>query len=154
MAEPILFLTGDITPEAAEKITFQIYRGFTGTLLVNSAGGDVYSALAIYDALRHSGQVNTVGTGLVGSAANLVLLGGKQRFATPNTRFQIHSPVLLNAAPSSAEEEERDAIHQITEQLFVQRTRLSPDEVKQLLMRESFFGSKRAQEIGLIEGAF
>jgi ATP-dependent protease ClpP protease subunit len=154
MPEPILFLAGDITPEIAENITEYIYRGFTGTLLINSAGGDVYSALAIYDALLRSGEVNTAGTGLVASAANIVLLGGKQRFATPNTRFQIHSPVLLAPASSSVEKEERDAIHQITEQLFAQRTRLTPDEAKELLSKESFFGFKRAKEIGLIQEAF
>lgn len=152
MPANILYLSGDITPEQAELINAHIYNGFTGTLIINSQGGDVYSALAIYDALRYSGKMNTAGTGVVGSAATLVLLGGQKRFASENTRFLIHPPVLLSNPSSSLERQEREFMHRLTAQLFARHTRLEEKEAHRFLSDQMFFGIERAEEIGLIEG--
>ena len=63
------------------------------TLIIDSTGGDVYSALAIYDQIKCSvAPVITIGKRVVMSAAVLLLAAGEKsfRYIYPNTTVMIH----------------------------------------------------------------
>ncbi len=62
-------------------------------MYINSPGGSVTAALAIYDTMQHvRPEVQTLCVGLAASAAALLLASGKagKRFALPNSEVMIH----------------------------------------------------------------
>lgn len=78
------------------------YKAQPIVLHINSGGGSVYDGIALYSAIKNSPTpVMTIGSGMVGSAALLIFLGGKYRVAYPYTTFLYHSPKwgVLNSTP-------------------------------------------------------
>ena len=64
---------------------------------INSPGGSVYDALAIYDTMQYiTNDVQTVGIGVQASAAAFLLSSGTKgkRFALPHATVMIHQPSL------------------------------------------------------------
>ena len=60
---------------------------------INSGGGSVFEALGIANLLRgHSASVETVGIGLVGSAATFILLCGDTITMAKNSYLMVHKP--------------------------------------------------------------
>eukprot|EP00850_Spirogloea_muscicola_P009563 SM000054S18049 [mRNA] locus=s54:180053:181490:+ [translate_table: standard] len=65
-------------------------------LFVNSPGGNISSAMAIYDAMQLCrADVSTIAFGLAASTASIVLAGGSKgkRLAMPNARIMVHQPL-------------------------------------------------------------
>lgn len=61
---------------------------------ISSPGGDVFAALAIYNALRASGKaVTTKVMGVAASAASLIFMAGDKRVMPKNTQLMIHNPL-------------------------------------------------------------
>jgi len=61
------------------------------TLVIASDGGDVHIMFALVDAIRLSRvPIHTICTGVVASAATLILVSGHKRFATPNAYVMHH----------------------------------------------------------------
>jgi len=64
-------------------------------MYINSPGGHVYDALAIYDTMQHvSNDIQTFGIGVQASAAAFLLSSGTKgkRFLLPNATVMIHQP--------------------------------------------------------------
>lgn len=64
-------------------------------LYINSPGGSVYDALAIYDTMQFvKADIQTVGIGVQASAAAFLLSSGTKgkRFVLPNATVMIHQP--------------------------------------------------------------
>lgn len=95
----IHFLTGEIEEDQIEKcIKWITYENLdskvkTLTLYINSTGGDLYSAFALIDIMKHSAHpIRTIGMGAVMSAAFLIFASGTkgERYASRNTSFMCH----------------------------------------------------------------
>ncbi len=64
-------------------------------VFINSPGGDADAGFAIYDMMRFvKPRIKAMCTGVVASAAVIILLGAKKenRFSLPSTRILIHQP--------------------------------------------------------------
>jgi len=62
---------------------------------INSPGGSVYDAMAIYDTMQYvTNDIQTVGIGVQASAAAFLLSSGTKgkRFTLPNATIMIHQP--------------------------------------------------------------
>lgn len=62
---------------------------------INSPGGSVYDAMAIYDTMQYiTNDIQTVGIGMQASAASFLLSSGTKgkRFLLPNSSVMIHQP--------------------------------------------------------------
>ncbi len=69
---------------------------------INSPGGDVFDAMAIYNALRsHKSRVITRIESLAASAASFVVLAGKEVQAYPNAMMMIHEPWVVAVGTST-----------------------------------------------------
>ncbi|MDO8676211.1 MAG: ATP-dependent Clp protease proteolytic subunit [Candidatus Azambacteria bacterium] len=99
LKERIIFLTGPINDAVANTIIAQlIYLDNEDSkkdiyLYINSPGGVVTSALAIYDTMQFiKPDVSTICVGMAASGAALILAGGKngKRFALPNAEILLH----------------------------------------------------------------
>lgn len=65
-------------------------------MYINTPGGEVYSGMAIYDAMQYvKCDVCTIATWLAASMWSIFLVGGTRgkRYALPNSRIMIHQPL-------------------------------------------------------------
>lgn len=123
---------------------------------INSIGGDVAEAWAIYDALRTSGKnVFAVVEGTAYSAASLIYMAAPKsnRTIKRHASILIHNPYSAAWGYLSAEQavsigkdllEERDRYAQ----LYADRTGLSVEDVKDLMDREEKIDAEKALELG------
>lgn len=64
------------------------------TVRINSVGGSVADATAIFNALRrHPARIITTNDGVAMSAASLIFMAGDQRQAAANSLLMIHAPI-------------------------------------------------------------
>jgi ATP-dependent protease ClpP protease subunit len=144
-----LYLSGDINGEMAGAVLGRLDDGLN-RIVLNSSGGSITDAFAIYDAVIGC-DIEIVATGACMSAAVIVLLAGRGRYATPNCRFLLH-PVRLSGEerPSSADETEAGFLTHVVTDLLHKRGTLSNLKAPELLLTENYFGSSYAKTIGLI----
>ena len=97
-----ILLSGEVNKDLAEKIIKNLFvlEAMSKTkpiyLYINSPGGDVDAGFAIFDVIRFiQPEVIAIGTGLIASAASLILLAAKKenRFGLPNSHYLIHQPL-------------------------------------------------------------
>jgi ATP-dependent Clp protease protease subunit len=101
LKERIIFLGSDVNEASANLIVAQLLFLQADSpkkdifFYINSPGGSVYDALAIYDTMQYiSSDIQTVGIGVQASAAAFLLSSGTKgkRFALPNSTIMIHQP--------------------------------------------------------------
>lgn len=125
------------------------------TLSINSPGGSVFDALAIYNALRqHEAYVTVKVMGVAMSAASLIAMAGDKIIMPENTFMMIHNPI--NFAYGNAEDmrEMADILDKIGASLvatYAARTGLPEDEVKALLDAETWLTAEEAVEKGFAD---
>ena len=97
-----ILLSGEVNKDLAEKIIKNLFvlEAMSKTkpiyLYIDSPGGDVDAGFAIFDVIRFiQPEVIAIGTGLIASAASLILLAAKEenRFGLPNSHYLIHQPL-------------------------------------------------------------
>lgn len=57
---------------------------------INSVGGNVYEGIAIHNALKNYGDVNTYNDGLAASISSVIMLAGKNRFFNNGSQLMVH----------------------------------------------------------------
>ena|SRR3990167_1499226 len=91
-----LFMVGDVTSPNAENMISSLHLMNTRDaspikLWINSFGGEDDMLFYMYDAITaSSAPVYTIGTGMICSAAALLLVCGDRRYATPNSWYMTH----------------------------------------------------------------
>jgi ATP-dependent Clp protease protease subunit len=158
-----IILVGGLDSEAAQAITAQLLMlerqdpGEEISLYVNSEGGPIDAALAVYDAMNLvSCPVATVCIGAARGGAALVVAAGDpgRRAALPNSRLMMRAP-RGEFTGSSAEAESLAAealrLERLVVELFSKHTGLTPDEVQEDLSRSRYLTAREAQARGLID---
>ncbi len=101
LRDRIIFLGSEINEHTANLVVAQILflenedPGKDIILYLNSPGGSVYDALAIYDTMKYvKSDIQTVGIGVQASAAAFLLSSGTKgkRLLLPNATVMIHQP--------------------------------------------------------------
>src|SRR5882724_1077623 len=101
LKDRIIFLGSDVNEASANIVVAQLLLLQEQDakkdiyFYINSPGGSVYDALAIYDTIQYvTNDVQTVGIGVQASAAAFLLSSGTKgkRFALPNSTVMIHQP--------------------------------------------------------------
>ncbi|GER56228.1 ATP-dependent Clp protease proteolytic subunit [Striga asiatica] len=121
LKERIVYLGSDIDEAVADSIISQLLLLDAQDptkdirLFINSPGGPLSSALAIFDVIRLlRADVSTVALGFLASTATIILLSGAKgkRLAMPNTRLMIHQPFSGTSGPArDVEVQAREAMH-------------------------------------------
>ena len=156
---------GDINRQSSLVLTSQILeletRGTTPiTLYLNTDGGVLADALAIYDTLRSiKSPIITITTGVCASAGLLLLSAGDIRLTYPNTIFFYHQPIFPGQEVHSSEQIKSTAdMYELAKQkydgIIQRRCNMSP----QLWTNEfvdrttKYFTAQQAKSYNMIDG--
>jgi ATP-dependent Clp protease protease subunit len=126
-------------------------------LYINSPGGVISSALAIYDTMQHTqAPVNTICMGMAASAGSFLLTAGEKgkRAALPNARIMMHQPS-GGASGSAADieivaKEILYARHKLNE-LYAKHTGQTVDMIEHDMDRDTFMSAGEAKDYGIID---
>ena len=128
------------------------------TLYINSPGGNVTSAMAIYDTIQYvKPDVSTVCVGMAASAAALILTAGakNKRFSLPNTKVMIHQPIVsgMEGQVTDIEIHARELLRtkkQLNE-ILAKHTGQKVEKINVDVERDYFMTAKEAKCYGLID---
>ena len=126
-------------------------------MYINSPGGSVTAALAIYDTMQYAKpDVATICIGQAASAAAVLLASGQKgkRYALPNARVLIHQ--VMGGAEGQAKDvaihtKEMLRIKQQVDKILSQHTGQSIKKIEQDTDRDFFMTAEDAKKYGIID---
>lgn len=119
---------------------------------INSYGGSVSEGLAIYGLLSEfKGNLITIVDGYACSAASVIFMAGKTRIVPENGLLMIHNAWTECEGDSNALRKRADDLEKITQpslDIYVSKTGLAEEKVKEMMDNETWITSKEAFELG------
>lgn len=163
LKDRIIFVGDDINPHTANLIVAQLL--FLDNedskkdifLYINSPGGSVYDALAIYDTMQFvKADVQTVGIGVQASAAAFLLSSGAKgkRFLLPHATVMIHQPSSGTRGKVTDQEIDlREALRvkKLMEQIMAKNTGQKIDKIHVDMERDFWMTADEAKKYGLVD---
>jgi len=163
LKERIVFVTGPINDAVANTVIAQlIYLENEDPkkdiyLYINSPGGAVTSALAIYDTMQFvKPDVSTICVGMAASGAALILAGGEEgkRYSLPNAEILLHQ--VMGGVEGQAVEVEIAARHIIRikdriNQIIAKHTGQSLKKIEKDTDRDFYMTPEEAKSYGVID---
>lgn len=156
-----IILSGEINKDSADKVIRDLLVLDSESknpvkIYINSPGGDVDAGYAIYDMIRFvSSPVTLIGTGLVASAAALILLAvpAERRVGLPNSSYLIHQPLSKmrgNATEIEIHALQLEKIKAKINKVISDATGKSMAQVEKDTDRDHWLNAQEALEYGLI----
>ncbi|AMU99418.1 head maturation protease, ClpP-related [Xanthomonas citri] len=150
----ILTFYSDIRTDDAEWVLQELQRDPAATVEVriNSAGGSVHAALAIFNALK-SRQATVHIDGVAASAASVIAMAGRRVIAAENALLMIHDPwttVTGNAAEIRRHADMLD-LHRDALLLAYDRTGIDRPKLLQMLAAETWLTAADALRLGFVD---
>ncbi|MBI3627579.1 MAG: ATP-dependent Clp protease proteolytic subunit [Candidatus Sungbacteria bacterium] len=163
LKDNIIFLGGPINDAVANTVIAQLLfleaQDIKNDikLYINSPGGSVYAAMAIYDTMQYvKPDVATIVVGTAASAAALLLAAGKKgkRFSLPNSQILIHQ--VMGGAEGQATEIEIAArqilkMKQKTNEVLAHHTGQNLKKVEADTERDYWMNTEEALKYGIID---
>ncbi len=163
LRERIIFLGGAIDDYTANIVIAQLLflehedPKKEIKLYINSPGGSVTAAMAIYDTMNHiKPDVATVCVGIAASAAAVLLSSGAKgkRFCLPNSEVMIHQ--VMGGAEGQASDIAIVAKHilrtkETLNKILAKNTGKSIDQVEKDSDRDYYMTSDEAKKYGIID---
>jgi len=163
LKERIIFLGSSINDQVANAVIAQLLflesqdSKTDVKLYINSPGGSVSAALAVYDTMQYiKADVSTICIGLAASAAAILLAAGKKgkRYALPNSEVMIHQ--VMGGVEGQATDIDIHARHilKVKERLnkiLAKHTRQRLAKVEKDVERDYFMSAEEAQKYGVID---
>jgi ATP-dependent Clp protease protease subunit len=163
LKERIIFVSGVIDDSLATVVTAQLLFLEAENpkkeiaLYINSGGGVVTSALAIYDTMQYiRPQISTLCIGQAASAASLLLCaGGKgMRYILPNSRVMLHQPsggISGQATDMVRHAQEIIKIKRRLNAIYVNHTGKPLELIEKTLDRDTFLTAEEAKDFGIVD---
>jgi ATP-dependent Clp protease protease subunit len=163
LRDRIIFMTGPINDLSSNSVVAQLlYLESTAPekpiqMYINSPGGSVYDAFAIYDTMRYiTAPVHTFCVGLAASAGSLLLAAGTpgKRFALQNSRIMVHQPSGGASGQASDVAIVAQEILRIRSQLnkiYSTHTDQPIETIEKYMERDSYLDANEALKFGIID---
>ena len=163
LRERIIFLGGPIDDNVANIVIAQLLflenedSKKDIKLYINSPGGSVSSAMAMYDTMNHiKPDVSTVCVGIAASAAAVLLAAGQKgkRFCLPNAEVMIHQ--VMSGVEGQASDIEIAAKHILRtkenlNKILAKATGKTPAQIEKDADRDNYMSAEEAKKYGLID---
>ena len=150
--EKWLGLSEDVTDSFTLKDALQHVDTPNLTVRINSYGGSVSEGLAIYSLLSEfKGHLKTIVDGFACSAASLIFMAGEERVVPENGLLMIHNAWTEARGDSNTMKKVAEDLEKITQpsvNIYVSKTQLTEEEVKEKMNREEWITSQEAYEWG------
>lgn len=163
LRDRIIMLSGPIDDNSANIVIAQLI--FLANedpkkdimLYINSPGGSVSSAMAMYDTMNYiKPDVSTICIGLAASAAAVILSSGAKgkRFCLPNSEVMIHQ--VMGGAEGQASDIEIVAKHILKTKaklndILAKNTGKKAAEIEKDSDRDNYMSAEEAKKYGLID---
>jgi ATP-dependent Clp protease, protease subunit len=166
LKERIIFLTGPFEDGMASLICAQLLFLESENpkkeiaMYINSPGGQVTSALAIYDTMQYiKCPVSTVCMGMAASAGSLILQAGEagQRISLPNSKIMVHQPsggARGMASDIEIQAEDIKKTKKLLNEIYVKHTGQPYDVIEKTLDRDRYMTAAEAKDFGLIDHVY
>ncbi|HSX31149.1 MAG TPA: ATP-dependent Clp protease proteolytic subunit [Candidatus Saccharimonadales bacterium] len=163
LKERIVFLNSDVNEATASVIVAQLLFLQSEDakkdifLYINSPGGSVYDALAIYDTMQFvTNDIQTVGIGVQASAAAFLLSSGAKgkRFLLPNSTVMIHQPSSGTRGKVTDQEidlRESLRIKKLLEEIMAKNTGQKLERIHEDMERDRWMTATEAHKYGLVD---
>ncbi len=163
LKDRIIFLGTEIDEQTANILVAQLLfldsqdPNKDISIYINSPGGSVYDALAIYDTIKYiKSDVQTIVIGMAASAAAFLLSSGTKgkRFALPNSKIMIHQPSSGTRGKVTDMEivlEESLKLKKQLESIIADNTGQKVSKVHQDMERDYYMTSSEAKDYGLVD---
>ena len=123
-------------------------------LRINSAGGDVFEGIAIYNSLKkHNGNINVEIEGLAASMASVIMLAGDNITASENSLIMIHNPSVGIQGESKDLTKKAELLDKIKEQMvgiYTGKTGMDEKSIVEMMNNETWLTASEAMEKGFI----
>jgi ATP-dependent Clp protease protease subunit len=163
LKDRIIFLGSDVNEASANIVVAQLLFLQAEDskkdifFYINSPGGSVYDALAIFDTMQYvTNDVQTVGIGVQASAAAILLSSGTKgkRFILPNSTVMIHQPSSGTRGKVTDQEidlRESLRIKRLIEKIMAENTGQKTDKIHIDMERDLWMTAPEAKKYGLID---
>jgi ATP-dependent Clp protease protease subunit len=163
LKDRIIFLGSDVNEASANIVVAQLLFLQAEDakkdifFYINSPGGSVYDALAIYDTMQFvTNDVQTFGIGVQASAAAFLLSSGAKgkRFALPNATIMIHQPSSGTRGKVTDQEidlRESLRIKKLLESIMAKNTGQKPEQIHLDMERDKWLTAPEAKKYGIID---
>ena len=165
---PEILLYGAISSQQSwweDRITPQLFNKELAALgdvpeivvRINSGGGDVFAANAIFTRLKdHSAKITVKIDGWAASAATIIAMAGDSIKIARNGVFMIHDPAMTVWDTFRAEDFEKMAgelkvIKQSIVNTYAMKTHRKPEDIEQLMAQETWWTGDTAVENGFCD---
>lgn len=144
----------EITPKEFNEDLKNIGPVSEITVRINSGGGDVFAAVAIYTRLKeHNATINVKIDGWCASAATIIAMAGEKIEISIGGIFMIHDPAAGVMGYYKSDElqkiaKELETIKQSIVNCYMTVTDKTEEEIKKLMTEETWFTGAEAVEAG------
>ena len=163
LKDRIIFLGSDVNENSANGIIAQmlflqaedakkdIY------FYINSPGGSVYDALAIYDTMKYVNcDIQTVGIGVQASAAAFLLSSGTKgkRYLLPHSTVMVHQPSSGTRGKVTDQEidlKESLRVKKLLEEIMAKNTGQKLSKIHADMERDYWMSAEEAQKYGVVD---
>ncbi|HEX5456288.1 MAG TPA: ATP-dependent Clp protease proteolytic subunit [Candidatus Saccharimonadales bacterium] len=163
LKDNIIFLGTDVNEHTANLVVAQLLFLANENpnkdikLYINSPGGSVYDALAIYDTMQYvKNDIQTVGIGVQASAAAFLLSSGTRgkRSLLQHATVMIHQPSSGTRGKVTDQEIDlREALRvkKLLEEIMVKNTGQKADKIHHDMERDFWMTADEAKKYGLVD---
>lgn len=121
-------------------------------LSINSPGGDVFAAIAIYNALqRYQGKITAQVDGVAASAASLILMAASHIRMPENTMIMIHEPWTITGGGAEDLRRQADMMDKVKASFvaaYVKRSQQPEQEIIRMMEETTWMDAFEAQRLG------
>lgn len=127
----------------------------TVRLRINSPGGDVFDAFAMYQALlRHPANVVAEIDALAASAASVIAMAGDTIRMADTSLMMIHEPWTFTLGNSAEHREQADLLDQVAGNIlraYARRQDVDAEAIRAAMAAETWYTAAEAKEAGLVD---
>lgn len=145
----------EVTPKQFADDLEEVKNVDTLNVRINSVGGDVFAAHAIYSLLKSAKpQIMVYIDGLAASAATIIMMAGDKVMMPPNAMIMIHNPWTVARGEAKDFEKSIEILSKVKDSIILAyeaKTGLDKEELSALMDAETWMTGQEAYDKGFID---